>query len=231
MKVFVLYRDMRTYGLREDIYTEARSKGVQFIKYDLEKEIKVNPKESSIEVVFTDTSLRRKLKINTQFLILATAIIPEKENKLAALYKVTQDADGFFMEAHAKLKPVECSTDGVFICGLAHATKPIDESIAQAQAAATKAVTLLAKKTMNMEGTIAYVDQEICSSCGVCVSICPFSAPEFTNDSSYERKAEINPDLCKGCGLCVASCRSGALHLKGFDTSQIFAQIFALNDE
>ncbi len=147
------------------------------------------------------------------------------------MYKVTQDADGFFMEAHTKLKPVECSTDGVFICGLAHAPKPIDESIAQAQAAATKAVTLLAKKTMNMEGTIAYVDQEICSSCGVCVSVCPFSAPLFTKDGRYEGKAEINPILCKGCGLCVASCRSGALHLKGFDTSQIFAQIFALNDE
>ena len=147
------------------------------------------------------------------------------------MYKVTQNADGFFMEAHAKLKPVDCATDGVFICGLAHAPKPIDESISQAQAAATRAVTLLAKKTMNMDGTIAQVDPEKCSSCGVCVSICPFSAPSFIIEGRYEGKAQINPVLCKGCGLCVSSCRSGALHLKGFDNNQIFAQIFAQDNE
>jgi len=110
-------------------------------------------------------------------IVLASSIIPEKKNKLTALYKIAQNADGFFMEAHAKLKPVDCATDGVFLCGLAHAPKPIDESISQAMAAATRAVTLLAKKKMNMDGTIAWVDQEKCSSCGVCVSICPFSAP------------------------------------------------------
>jgi len=231
MKVFVLYRDMRPFGLREDLYTEARTKGIQFIKFDFKKELEVSSKEDHLQVLFSDTSLRRKMKIKTNLIVLASAIVPEKRNKLAALYKATQNADGFFMEAHAKLRPVDCATDGVFICGLAHAPKPIDESISQAQAAATRAVTLLAKKTMNMDGTIALVDQEICSSCGVCVSICPFSAPSFENEGRYEGKAKVNPVLCKGCGLCVGSCRSGAIHLKGFDNNQIFAQIFAQTDE
>ncbi len=231
MKVFILYRDMRPFGLREDLYTEARTKGIQFIKFDFEKELEVSSKEDHLQVLFFDTSLRRKMKIKTNLIVLASAIVPEKRNKLAALYKATQNADGFFMEAHAKLRPVDCATDGVFICGLAHAPKPIDESISQAQAAATRAVTLLAKKTMNMDGTIALVDQEICSSCGVCVAICPFSAPSFENKGRYEGKAQVNPVLCKGCGLCVGSCRSGAIHLKGFDNNQIFAQIFAQTDE
>jgi heterodisulfide reductase subunit A len=231
MAIFILYRDMRPFGLREDLYTKARTKGIQFIKFNFEKEFEVTAENEKLQVFFTDTSLRRKMEIKTDLIVLASSIVPEKENKLAAMYKATQNADGFFMEAHAKLRPVDCATDGVFICGLAHAPKPIDESISQAQAAATKAVTLLAKKTMNMNGTVALVDQEKCSSCGVCVSICPFSAPSFTHEGRYQGKAEINPVLCKGCGLCVASCRSGALHLKGFDTHQIFAQIFALDDE
>ncbi len=231
MKVFVLYRDMRPFGLREDLYTQARVEGIQFIKFDFEKELEVTAENDQLQVLFSDTSIRRKMQIKSDLIILASSIVPEKGNKLAAMYKVTQNADGFFMEAHAKLRPVDCSTDGIFICGLAHAPKPIDESISQAQAAATRAVTLLAKKTMNMDGTIAMVNQEICSSCGVCVSICPFSAPSFTNEGRYAGKAQINPVLCKGCGLCVGSCRSGAIHLKGFDNNQIFAQIFAQNDE
>jgi heterodisulfide reductase subunit A len=231
MKVFVLYRDMRPFGLREDLYTKARTMGIQFIKFDFEKELKVSGKEDHLQVVFSDTSLRRKMEIKTNLIVLASSIVPEKGNKIAAMYKITQNADGFFMEAHAKLRPVDCATDGVFICGLGHAPKPIDESISQAQAAATRAVTLLAKKIMNMDGTIAHVNQEICSSCGVCVSICPFSAPSIEKEGRFEGKAQINPVLCKGCGLCVASCRSGAIHLKGFDNNQIFAQIFAQDDE
>jgi heterodisulfide reductase subunit A len=231
MNVFILYRDMRAFGLREDLYTQARTKGIQFIKFDFEQKLEVTAEEGQLKVNFSDTSLRRKMEINSDLIVLAAAIIPEKENKLAAMYKATQNADGFFMEAHAKLRPVDCATDGVFICGLTHAPKPIDESISQAQAAATRAVTLLAKKTMNMDGTIAMVDPANCSSCGVCVSICPFSAPSFETEGRNAGKAQINPVLCKGCGLCVGSCRSGAIHLKGFDNNQIFAQIFALTDE
>ena len=230
MNVFILYRDMRPFGLREDLYTQARTNGIQFIKFDFEQDLEVCAQENYLQVIFSDTSLRKKMEIKSDLIVLASSIVPEKGNKIAALYKATQNADGFFMEAHAKLRPVDCATDGVFICGLAHAPKPIDESISQAQAAATRAVTLLAKKTMNMDGTIAVVHPDICSSCGVCVSICPFSAPTFADQGRYQGKAQINPVLCKGCGLCVGSCRSGAIHLKGFDNNQIFAQIFAQNE-
>jgi heterodisulfide reductase subunit A-like polyferredoxin len=171
------------------------------------------------------------MQIRPDQLVLATAMVPPKDNPLARLYKVTLNDDGFFMEAHVKLRPVDCATDGIFICGLAHAPKPIDESIAQAQAAATRAVTLLAKKTIQMSGTVAETDQAKCSQCGVCVSICPYSAPFFTEEGPFAGMAQINPVLCKGCGLCVASCRSGALHLKGFDNDQIFAQVFSLHEE
>lgn len=233
MDVYILYRDMRSYGLREDLYREAREKGIVFIRYNADQGLEVRLDGNDLKVRFSDTVIRRKMEITPDLLVLATAIIPPKENPLAQQYKVALNDDGFFMEAHAKLRPVDCATDGVFICGLAHAPKPIDESISQAVAAATRAVTLLARKTIHTSGNIAEVMPSVCSSCGVCTSICPYSAPSFIEQTAKFNpgKAQINPVLCKGCGLCVASCRSGAMKLKGFDNDQILAQIFALNAE
>jgi heterodisulfide reductase subunit A len=169
------------------------------------------------------------MDICPDLLVLASAVVPPAENPLAQLYKVPLNADGFFAEAHVKLRPVDFATDGVFVCGLAHAPKPIDESITQAQAAVSRAVTLLSKKAFLTSAIVAETNPFHCSSCGVCVSACPYSAPGFIEKGPFAGKAEINPVLCKGCGLCVASCRSGAIHLKGFDNDQIFAQIFALD--
>jgi heterodisulfide reductase subunit A len=230
MDIYILYRDMRSYGLREDLYREARKKGIIFVRYEMAQGLDVFQDDNDLKVAFTDTVLRRSLTITPDLLVLATAITPPKENPLAQQYKVTLNNDGFFMEAHAKLRPVDCATDGVFICGLAHAPKPIDESVAQAIAAATRAVTLLARKTIQTSGNIAEVNPAACSSCGVCVSVCPYSAPSFIDKSArfFPGRATINPVLCKGCGLCVASCRSGAIRLKGFDNDQIFAQIDAM---
>ena len=225
MNVFVLYRDMRSYGLREDLYRKARCSGINFIRYDFDKELTVVNDQGGLQVTFNDCVLRRQMEVCPDLLILASAIVPEKKNPLAQFYKIPQNDDGFFMEVHVKLRPVDFATDGVFLCGLAHAPKTIDESITQAQAAAARAVTLLSAMNIPVSGTVAYVDPNCCSSCGVCVSICPYSAPRFNDKSG---KAEIQSALCKGCGLCTASCRSGAIHLKGFDNNQIFAQIFAL---
>ena len=225
MDIFILYRDIRTYGLREDLYREAREKGIQFMRYDFDKELTVDQDKEDIRIRFTDTTIRRKMEIRPDLLVLATAMVPQKENPLAQMFKITLNDDGFFVEAHVKLRPVDCATDGVFICGLAHAPKPVDESIAQAQAAATRAVTLLAKETIHVSGTIAEVNPVFCSSCGVCIEICPYSAPSFVEEGPFAGKADINPVLCKGCGLCVASCRSGAINLKGFGTDQIMAMI------
>ena len=148
------------------------------------------------------------------------------ESLLAQFFKVPVNEDGFFIEAHAKLGPSEFATDGVFLCGTAHYPKPIDESVAQAQAASSRAVTLLARETIATSGTVAYVNTTDCSSCGVCVEICPYSAPSFIEEGQrFAGTAEINPVLCKGCGLCVASCRSGAINLRGFEEGQLMAMI------
>jgi heterodisulfide reductase subunit A len=222
MDIFILYRDLRSYGLREDLYREARDQGIKFIRYDNEKELAVRSAENGLQITFSDQVLRRQMVITGDLLVLASAVVTEKSNPLAQIYKVPQNDDGFFAEAHVKLRPNDFATDGVFVCGLAHAPKPIEESISQAQAAASRAVTVLSALEVSVSGTVAVVDPNCCSSCGVCVEICPYSAPQFIENTG---KAEIQATLCKGCGLCVASCRSGAIHLKGFDTGQIMAQL------
>jgi len=222
MDLFILYRDLRSYGLREDLYRKAREQGIKFIRYNTEGGIAVNQAENGLKVEFTDRVLRRPMVIDSDMLVLASAMVPEKNNPLAPHYKISQKADGFFVEAHVKLRPNDFATDGVFVCGLAHAPKPLDESIAQAQAAASRAVTVLSALQIAVSGTVAQVDPNCCSQCGVCVSVCPYSAPNFNEKTG---KAEIQATLCKGCGLCAASCRSGAIHLKGFDTAQIMAMI------
>ncbi len=231
MDVFILYRDIRTYGEREYKYQQAREAGVIFIRYSVDNKPKVETTDGKLLITVMDHVLRMPVQIDADLLTLATAIVPNKDEKLANFFKVPLNEDGFFVERHAKLGPSEFATDGVFLCGLAHYPKPIDEAIAHGQAAASRAVTLLAKETVKTSGNVARVDPMKCSSCGVCVSICPYSAPAFEAEGRFAGKASINPVLCKGCGLCVASCRSGAIRLKGFDTNQILAQIFALNEE
>jgi heterodisulfide reductase subunit A len=230
MNVFILYRDLRTYGEKENIYKEAREAGVIFIRYTLENKPRVKIADGKLRVKVRDHVIGRPVEIETDMLTLATAVIPNRDDKLANFFKVPVNDDGFFIERHAKLGPSEFATDGVFLCGLAHYPKPIDESIAQGQAAASRAVTLLARETIFTSGTIAETEPAMCSQCGVCVSVCPYSAPSFVEEGPWAGKAQINPVLCKGCGLCVASCRSGAIHLKGFDNDQIFSQIFSLRE-
>jgi len=219
--VFVLYRDMRSYGEREELYQKAREKGVIFIRFDRDRKPVVSSENGSIKIEVVDHVLQRPVALTSDLLVLASAIVPGDFEKIAQFFKVPLNEDGFFVEAHAKLRPVDFATDGVYVCGLAHYPKSIDESIAQAKAAAARAVTVLSKETVRFAGTVAVTDQRLCSSCGTCVNICPFSAPSF-NDKG---KAEVNPALCKGCGLCVASCRSGAIQLLGFDDAEIFSMI------
>ena len=222
MDVFIVYRDMRPYGLREDLYREARSAGIGFIRYDFDKGLEVVNESDSLKVSFTDRVLGRRMDIRPDLLVLASAVMPEAENPLAQLYKVPVNADGFFAEAHVKLRPVDFATDGIFVCGLAHAPKPIDESITQAQAAVARAVTVLAMKDIKLGGIISQIRPELCSGCLGCINVCPFGAITFDNQKFV---AEINPALCKGCGACAAVCPSEAPLLMGFDNNQIYAQI------
>jgi heterodisulfide reductase subunit A-like polyferredoxin len=227
MNIFILNRDIRTYAEREELYKRARELGILFIRYSVDKKPKVVLEDGKLVVKLFDSILGREVEIETDLLTLATSIIPNSDKQLAQHFKVAFNDDGFFVERHAKLGPSEFATDGVFLCGLAHFPKSIDESIAQGQAAASRAVTLLAQGTVSTSGEIAVINPVNCSSCGICVSVCPYSAPSFVEEGRFQGKSEINPAICKGCGLCVASCRSGAITLKGFDNEQIFSMIGA----
>ncbi len=231
MDVFILYRDIRTYGERELLYKEARELGVIFIRYEVDKKPVVVIEKESLKITLNDHVLNRPVTIEANLLTLAAAIVPRRDETLANFFKVPLNDQGFFIEKHAKLGPAEFATAGVFVAGSGHYPKPVNEAITQGRAAASRAITLLSKKeSLFTSGTIAFVNPEKCTACGVCVSICPYSSPGFVTQGRFEGKAEINGVLCKGCGLCVASCRSGALHLRGFDTNQIFSQIFALSE-
>jgi heterodisulfide reductase subunit A2 len=225
MNIYVLYRDIRTYGEREHLYRKARMEGILFINYSRDRKPIVAAAPEGVTVELYDRNLGQTVKIRADLLSLASAIVPYKDERLAQQFKVPMNQDGFFVEAHAKLGPSEFATDGVFLCGMAHYPKPIDESIAQAQAAVSRAVTLLARKKVQVAGTVASVNTPWCSSCGICVEICPYSAPSFQKEGPFAGRAQVNAALCKGCGLCVASCRSGALNLRGFEERQILAMI------
>jgi heterodisulfide reductase subunit A len=210
------------------LYRKAREAGIIFVRYDPQQKPLMSADEDGLKIEVFDQTLGRIVVIRADLLALATAIVPYRDETLAQFFKVPLNDDGFFVERHAKLGPSEFATDGVYLCGMAHYPKPIDESISQALAASSRAVTLLAKEKIQVSGTVAGVNPMFCSSCGVCVSICPYGAPGFIAEGPFAGRAEINPVLCKGCGLCVASCRSGAINLKGFGTDQIMAMIEAL---
>jgi len=222
MDVYILYRDMRPYGLREDLYRQARSAGIVFIRYDSAKDFSVTTEQEDLQVAFADRVLGRRMEIRPELLILASAIVPDTESPLAQFYKVPLNQDGFFAEAHVKLRPVDFATDGVFVCGLAHAPKSIDESITQAQAAVARAITVLAMGDIKLGGIISHIIPELCSGCLGCINVCPFNAITFVQEKFV---AEVNPALCKGCGACSAACPSEAPALMGFDNNQLYVQI------
>ena len=223
-QVMILYRDIRTYGERELLYKEARSKGVLFVRYDVDHKPVVTPDGDKLKVTVRDHVLGRDLVMDADLVGLATAIVSHKAEDLAQMFKVPQDEDGWFLEAHQKLRPVDFATDGVFMAGLAHYPKPLEEAVAQAQAAVSRAVTVLSQKEMWLSGTVAFIDQKKCVGCGVCWTVCPYQAI----DQDDKGLAVVNEALCKGCGTCVASCRSGAPNLKGFTNQDVMAQIEAL---
>ncbi|MCK4362094.1 MAG: FAD-dependent oxidoreductase, partial [Dehalococcoidia bacterium] len=229
MNIYILYRDMRTYGFAEQYYQEARRRGVIFLRYEPDDKPKVSTVKQNgrylIRVLISDPILGEQIAIDTDILVLGVAMAPPPEiEELASLYKVPLNEDSFFMEAHVKLRPVDFATEGVFVCGLAHSPKAIDESIAQAKAAASRATTILAKDTIMAAGIVCSVNEDICSGCGTCEVLCPYGA--ITVDR-VERVAKVNEALCKGCGTCCAACPSGAAQQRGFRRDQLSAMITA----
>ena len=225
MNVYVLNRDIRTYGHREDLYRKARQKGVIFIRFDLEHKPRVTASGQGLEVSVHDPILDRDLVIASDLLVLASAIIPGDNEALAQMFKLSTNEDAFFMEAHPKLRPVEFATAGIFVAGLAHYPKPIEESIAQAKAAAAKAAVVLSRQELTVEGIVSRVDEFLCRGCGECVEACPFAAIELVDRSGSQQVAEVKSALCKGCGACAVACPTGAADVHHYEDEKIMAMV------
>jgi heterodisulfide reductase subunit A len=227
MNIYILYRDIRTYGFKEPYYQKARDKGIIFIRYEVDEKPLVEAiqegNQNVLRVSLKDPILGEPVFIDADVISLATAIVPASgKEEMAKFFKVPLNEDGFFMEAHIKLRPVEFPAEGVFVCGLAHNPKLIDESVAQAGAAVSKALTILSRERIEADGMVSWVDQRKCTGCGVCGQLCPFKAIDM---DEVKMVAVINEALCKGCGVCASSCRSGAIDLKGFTNAEVVAQI------
>jgi heterodisulfide reductase subunit A len=232
--VYILYRDMRTYGQRESLYRQARKMGVIFINYELHGKPLVTENGNQIKVEVWDHVLHRPLRIKADMVILASAIRPRDDARdLARLFKVPVDEDGFFLEAHSKLRPIDLATDGLFIAGLAHYPKPIEESVAQALAASARAATLLSKPKVSLDGVKATVDPVFCDGCALCIDVCPYKAItlhalETTDETGEAHKiVRINTAQCKGCGVCQGTCPKRGVYVAGFTMKQMSSQIQA----
>ena len=226
-EVFVLYRDIRTYGKREDLYKEARQRGVLFIRYDTESKPAVSAHEDGLTVEVFDPIIQKKLALKADYLVLASAIEPNANNELVELYKCGQNEDGFLNEAHPKLRPVDMSVDGLFVAGLCNYPKPIDESISQAKAAASRAGVILSKEAMQLDAIKSFVTDR-CDGCALCLDVCPYRAiqlEEIEIAGGMAKCIKTDPALCKGCGLCAATCPKGGVHVHGFTLEQLQAQV------
>jgi heterodisulfide reductase subunit A len=229
MDIYVLFRDMRTYGFREDKYREASDKGVVFIRYTPDDAPQVEAMEEGgkqiLRVTVPDPILGQQLELDADVLSLATAVIPAAATQdLAGMFKVALSPDQFYKEAHVKLRPVEFATDGVFLCGTAHYPKHIPETINQAYGAAGRALTLLSKDTVVTSGTVAQIDAGSCVGCLTCLPLCPYEAIWYNADKKI---CQVNKMLCKGCGNCASACPSDSAQLGGYKPEQILAQICA----
>ncbi|PID75191.1 MAG: heterodisulfide reductase [Deltaproteobacteria bacterium] len=227
--VYILYRDMRTYGQREALYKQARKLGVIFINYELHGKPKVVEEGGILSVEVWDHVLHRPLRIECDLVVLATAIRPADDaSALGKLYKVPVDGHGFFQEAHAKLRPVDFSTDGMFVAGLAHYPKPVEESVAQALAASSRAATLLSKTSISLDAVKAAVNEDNCDGCALCVDVCPYGAITLADRGGEPGQLiRVNKAQCKGCGLCQGTCPKRGVAVAGFTMQQMSAQIQA----
>jgi heterodisulfide reductase subunit A len=235
MDIYILFRDMRTYGFSEDYYREAADKDVKFIRYEPQDKPQVEAVnedgKSILRVTLPDYILGMKLEIDADIIALAAAIIPSAGSKeVSQLFKVPLGQDGFFQEAHVKLRPVEFAADGIYLCGTAHYPKHISEAISQAYGAAGRVLTLLSHDTVVASGSVCEVDERECMGCGACISACTYGAIEF-RETRQGKKAVVNPVLCKGDGLCNAKCPTGAIQLKHFTDEELLAQIDAAAED
>jgi heterodisulfide reductase subunit A-like polyferredoxin len=223
--VIILYRDVRSYGFRERLYQEARQAGVVFYEYDKDQPPQVSLVQGALQVQLKVQPEGELLTLPADQVVLSTGIEAEPGNEaLSRLLKLPLTAEKFFLEAHVKLRPVDFAADGVYLCGLAHSPRAIDETISQAKAAAIRAVALLAKKELTATPIIATVNPRLCAACGLCVEVCPYNARRLEPGAKYAEVVEV---LCQGCGACVVACPNKASQQRGFEFDQVTAMIDA----
>jgi heterodisulfide reductase subunit A len=230
MPVYVLYRDLRTYGLRELLYTKARELGVIFIKYWPDKKPLVTQADGKLMVEVVDPILGLPVRLKPDYLVLASGIRPNDTQGLVELFKCSVNEDGFLNEAHPKLKPVDSTVDGIFLAGLCHHPKPLEEAVSQAKAAVTRAGIILAKSSMQLDAIKSEVTG-LCDGCGLCVDVCPYLAlkiEEYQDNGQRHRRIASDKALCKGCGLCEATCPKEGITVHGFTMDQLQAQVDAV---
>ncbi|MEJ2725633.1 MAG: 4Fe-4S dicluster domain-containing protein, partial [Deltaproteobacteria bacterium] len=232
MDITILFRDMRTYGFKEDYYREAAEQDIKFIRYEPDDKPQVEAAEGGegkpvLRITVTDPILGRKLALDADLVALAAAVVPSQtHNEISKFFKLSLNPDGFFQEAHVKLRPVDFAADGVFLCGTAHYPKHITETVSQAYGAAGRAATILTKDAVVASGAVCAVKESDCVSCGACISLCSYGAIEFV-DTPQGKRARVNPVLCKGCGLCNTRCPTGAISLKHFTDEEILSEVDA----
>ena len=222
--VIILYRDIRTYGFLEKYYLKARNLGVRFIRFEPEKPPVVENKGGVLSIACFEPSVGENIEFKTDLVVLSSAIIPGDNKDLATLLKVPRTNEGFFFEAHMKLRPIDFASDGMFLCGLAHSPKNIQESMTQAAGVVARAMTILSKDTMAVGGVVAHVEAEKCAACLTCVRTCPYSVPVINEKG----EAEIDISKCKGCGSCVAECPAKAIDLMHYRDAQLIEKTKAL---
>ena len=219
------FKEVRTFGLYEEYYTKARELGVIFTRYDNDTPPQVSA-NGSVAVAYRDPYLGRDIDLPLDLLVLATpTIAAEGSSELSKMLKVPLQGDGFFLEAHVKLRPVDFASEGIFLCGAAHYPKSVEETISQAYAAAARAAAILAKPVIKAGGVVAEVDQEKCAACLTCVRVCPYEVPIIDPEA---KKAKIEAAACQGCGVCVSECPVKAITLHHYTDAQIFAKEEAL---
>ncbi len=230
-EVTVLYRDIRTYGLREEMYTRAREEGIRFVRYEPEKKPEVTVENGTLRVSADDPVLGQRVQLEADAVVLAPVLVPaQSSEELAKMLKVPLNVDGFFLEAHMKLRPIDFATDGVYLCGMAHSPKLVEESISQAMGAAARAATLLSKDELELEATISEVVDKNCDGCAYCIDPCPYNALtliEYVRGNQIKKTVQNNPALCKGCGVCMATCPKQGIFVWHFKLEQINAMVNA----
>ena len=224
--IYILYRDMRTYGFMEDYYQEARERGVIFVPFSLENPPEVTKEGNNLQVIFFNPILGDEMVLMPDLVALSVGLAPAPIADLAKRLKVPLTQDGFFLEAHPKLRPVDFAVSGLYLCGAAHGPKPVNEIIAQAQASAGKASIPLARGYVTVEPIVASVDREACIGCSLCESLCPYAAIHMVR-LEKRKKAEIVSASCQGCGICASHCPTLAISQGCFTNEQILAQIRA----